>query len=103
MNPVQLQRFRALPSPARLHTPPHPQRAGQAEGFGAMLKKAVARIEAAQQAAGSEQAATCAASDQESLYQAMTAVNRATVSFQLMTEFRNKALEAYQELMRMQV
>ena len=33
----------------------------------------------------------------------MTAMDQATVSFQLMTEFRNRALESYQELMRMQV
>ena len=102
MNAVQLQRFQLLTSPGRLHAQPHPQRSGQAEGFGATLKKAVARIEAAQQAA-SEQTATCAASDQKNLYQAMTALDQATVSFQLMTEFRSKALEAYQELMRMQV
>jgi flagellar hook-basal body complex protein FliE len=38
-----------------------------------------------------------------SLHQAMIAMEEASVSFQLMTEVRNKLLESYQELMRMQI
>ncbi len=38
-----------------------------------------------------------------SLHQAMIAMEEANVSFQLMIEVRNKLLESYQELMRMQV
>jgi flagellar hook-basal body complex protein FliE len=38
-----------------------------------------------------------------SLHQAMIAMEEASVSFQLMVEVRNKLLETYQELMRMQV
>lgn len=38
-----------------------------------------------------------------SLHQAMIAMEEASVSFQLMVEVRNKLLEGYQELMRMQV
>jgi flagellar hook-basal body complex protein FliE len=38
-----------------------------------------------------------------SLHQTMIAIEEASVSFQLMVEVRNKVLEAYQELMRMQV
>jgi flagellar hook-basal body complex protein FliE len=37
------------------------------------------------------------------LHQAMLSVEEASVSFQLMVEVRNKLLESYQELMRMQV
>ena len=37
------------------------------------------------------------------LHQAMIAMEEASVSFQLMVEVRNKLLESYQELMRMQV
>lgn len=37
------------------------------------------------------------------IHQAMIAVQEAGVSFQLMVEVRNKLLESYQELMRMQV
>lgn len=38
-----------------------------------------------------------------SLHQAMISMEEANVSFQLMVEVRNKLLESYQELMRMQV
>ncbi len=38
-----------------------------------------------------------------SLHQAMIAMEEASVSFQLMVEVRNKLLESYQELMRMQM
>ena len=37
------------------------------------------------------------------LHKAMIAVQEASLSFQLMVEVRNKLLESYQELMRMQV
>ena len=37
------------------------------------------------------------------LHQAMIAMQEAGVAFQLMVEVRNKLLEGYQELMRMQV
>ncbi len=37
------------------------------------------------------------------LHQAMIANEEASISFQLMVEVRNKLLESYQELMRMQV
>jgi flagellar hook-basal body complex protein FliE len=37
------------------------------------------------------------------LHRAMIAMEEASVSFQLMVEVRNKLLESYQELMRMQV
>jgi len=37
------------------------------------------------------------------LHRAMLAVEEASVSFQLMVEVRNKLLESYQELMRMQI
>jgi flagellar hook-basal body complex protein FliE len=37
------------------------------------------------------------------LHQAVVAMEEANVSFQLMVEVRNRMLEAYQEIMRMQV
>ena len=38
-----------------------------------------------------------------SLHQTMIAMEEASVSFQLMVEVRNRMLESYQELMRMQI
>lgn len=55
------------------------------------------------QSAASEAVAGLLAGDGVSLHQAMIAMEEASVSFQLMVEVRNKLLESYQELMRMQV
>jgi flagellar hook-basal body complex protein FliE len=37
------------------------------------------------------------------LHQAMISIEEASLSFQLMVEVRNKLLDSYQELMRMQI
>jgi flagellar hook-basal body complex protein FliE len=57
----------------------------------------------AKQAAASEAVAGLASGAGVPLHQAVIAMEEASVSFQLMVEVRNKLLESYQELMRMQV
>ncbi len=57
----------------------------------------------AKQAAASEAVASMATGAGVPLHQAVIAMEEASVSFQLMVEVRNKLLESYQELMRMQV
>jgi flagellar hook-basal body complex protein FliE len=70
--------------------------------FGDVLGKAVQEVSAKQSAASA--AVTGLISGQNiSLHQAMISMQEASVSFQLMVEVRNKLLESYQELMRMQV
>jgi flagellar hook-basal body complex protein FliE len=44
-----------------------------------------------------------ASGENKNLHEVMIAVEKASISFQFMTQVRNKALEAYQEVMRMQV
>lgn len=39
----------------------------------------------------------------QNIQEAMYLIEKADISFKLLTEIRNKALEAYQEIMRMQV
>lgn len=39
----------------------------------------------------------------ENLQEALYLIEKADISFRLLTEIRNKALESYQEIMRMQV
>jgi len=41
--------------------------------------------------------------DVENIHQVMVAMNEAHTSFQLMMEMRNKIMEAYKEIMKMQV
>ncbi|MBM3880959.1 MAG: flagellar hook-basal body complex protein FliE [Verrucomicrobia bacterium] len=55
------------------------------------------------QAVARETMAGLMSGQQVPLHQAMIAMEEASVSFQLMVEVRNRLLESYQELMRMQV
>lgn len=57
----------------------------------------------AKQAAASDAVTGLATGAGVPLHQAVIAMEEASVSFQLMVEVRNKLLESYQELMRMQV
>jgi flagellar hook-basal body complex protein FliE len=64
--------------------------------------------DAVQEVSGKQAAATDAVNgllsgQNVSLHQAMIAMEEANVSFQLMIEVRNKMLEGYQEIMRMQI
>jgi len=44
-----------------------------------------------------------ATGENRNLHETMIAVEKASISFQFMSQIRNKALEAYQEVMRMPV
>ena len=71
-------------------------------GFGDVLNKFVSEVNDKQIASG--QAVNDLLSGKDiPLHQAMIAMQEAGVAFQLMVEVRNKLLEGYQELMRMQV
>ena len=70
--------------------------------FSDALSNAVSEINAKQLAASNAVNGLLSGQD-VSLHQAMIAMQEANVSFQLMVEVRNKLLDSYQELMRMQV
>ena len=72
------------------------------ETFGTLLGKMVGEVNASQQTAN-QAMNSLQAGGNVSLHQAMIAVEEASVSFQLMVEVRNRMLDAYQEIMRMQV
>jgi flagellar hook-basal body complex protein FliE len=69
--------------------------------FDGFLGNMVGEVSAKQAAAG--EAMKGVMTGDMPLHKAMIAVQEASVSFQLMVEVRNKLLESYQELMRMQV
>jgi flagellar hook-basal body complex protein FliE len=88
--------------PSALPLPATPSQGQSVAGFDNLLGKFVNEVNAKQMAAGD--AVTGVLSGQNiPLHQAMIAMEEASVSFQLMVEVRNKLLEGYQELMRMQV
>jgi flagellar hook-basal body complex protein FliE len=73
-----------------------------AASFSDVLGKAVDEINA-KQVAASDAVNGLLSGQNVSMHQAMIAMQEASVSFQLMVEVRNKLLESYQELMKMQV
>ena len=73
-----------------------------ADSFESMFSQLVSDVSAKQQV--SAQAVSALQSGQNvPLHQAVIAMEEANVSFQLMVEVRNRLLDAYQEIMRMQV
>ena len=72
------------------------------ESFSTMLGKMVAEVNDKQINASSA-VNNLQTGNNVSLHQAVIAMEEANVSFQLMVEVRNKLLDAYQEIMKMQV
>ncbi len=72
------------------------------ESFGQTLSKAIADVNALQMEAGKamEQLIAGQATD---LHEVMIAAEKAKTSFDLLLEIRNKAIETYREIMRIQV
>src|SRR4051812_39257146 len=79
-----------------------PQTAAPADGFGQMLDGLVSTVDAKQSAS---QAITrkVLMGETDQLHQSVIAMQEAGVAFSMMVEVRNKLVESYQELMRMQV
>lgn len=72
------------------------------QDFGKLLSRAIDATSEAQQDADSA-IARLAAGEPVDLHQVMIAMEKAEITTQLATEVRNKLVEAYQEVMRMQV
>jgi len=82
--------------------PTAPAEDGKPGSFASALKDSIAEVNAMQQKADASVTAL-ATGDKVSLHETMIAVEQADVSFRLMMQVRNKIVEAYQEILRMQV
>ena len=100
LNAGPLQRVDA-PLP-KIRLPSATPAATPAPGFGAVLDGLVATVDAKQQAAGAL-TRQLLLGDTDQLHQSVIAMQEAGVAFSMMVEVRNKLVESYQELMRMQV
>jgi len=103
MNISQLQRVQqATPGPERQL--PTPQFDDKPEGpsFVDTLSNAINSVDGAQKLAD-QNIEAFVAGETEDLHEVMISMNQAKMHFQLMAEVRNRSLETYQELMRMQV
>lgn len=70
--------------------------------FGEMLKTSLSEVNQAQ--IGANRAAEqIAAGETKNLHGTMIQLEKADISLRMMVQMRNKAVEAYQEIMRMQV
>ena len=76
--------------------------AGGADGFTDTLKNAVTQVNDGQIAARDAAVAMASGGGVDSA-QALVTIEKANISFQFALQIRNKLLEAYQEVMRMQV
>ena len=72
------------------------------ESFGTLLGRMVDEVNSKQNASA-DAIRSLQSGGNVSLHQAVIAMEEASLSFQLMVEVRNKLLESYQEIMRMQV
>ena len=72
------------------------------ESFANVLGRMVNEVNARQSTAN-DAVAALQSGQATSLHQAVISMEEANISFQLMVEVRNKLLESYQELMRMQI
>jgi flagellar hook-basal body complex protein FliE len=72
------------------------------ESFSSVLGRMVQEV-SARQGVANDAVAALQSGQNVSLHQAVIAMEEANLSFQLMVEVRNKLLDSYQEIMRMQV
>ncbi len=104
MNILQLQRLRvaSLDGDDKARSLPRPGGTEGPKSFGSALGQAIEQVNGAQKAAA-DQINAFVSGEQENLHEVMISMNQAELYFQMMTEVRNRLLETYQELMRMQV
>lgn len=74
----------------------------QKGGFSNLLQRAVAEVDGRMEVADAEKTKVLTG-ESTNMHQAVIAMQEAGVAFSLMVEVRNKLVESYQELMRMQV
>jgi flagellar hook-basal body complex protein FliE len=91
----------AMPSELGLAQPVAPTQPS-GDSFATMLGRMVSDVNA-QQSNAAQTVGALQGGQNVPLHQAVISMEEASVSFQLMVEVRNKLLESYQEIMRMQI
>lgn len=77
-----------------------PESKDGAGGFGEVMQEALGKLSEIQEAADNAVKGVASGGD---ITEAMIAMEKADISFQLMVEVRNRLLSAYEEISRMQV
>ena len=71
-------------------------------GFGKLMEEMISKVGDLQNDAD-KSIQSLATGQSKGLHEVMLSVEKASISFQMLTQVRNKAVEAYQEIMRMPV
>jgi flagellar hook-basal body complex protein FliE len=90
-----------LGSLPQMQTPGVSSGSGKEGGFGAVLKNAIDQVEGLHVDAQNEMAQVVEGG-RDDVHNVMIAMEKADVAFQLMMQVRNKIVNAYQEVSRMQ-
>ena len=96
IGPIALSRWRNPPFPPPAGTPAPGE-------FGALLDKAISRGRAVAPASQQKKRERLLSGKPEELHSVVLTTQRAQLEFELFLEVRNKVVQAYQEIMRMQV
>jgi flagellar hook-basal body complex protein FliE len=75
--------------------------ASQEGGFGATFKNAISQVDQLDQDSGT-QVSELLHGDRQDLHNVMIAVEKADIAFELMMQVRNKIVNAYQEVSKLQ-
>lgn len=73
------------------------------QGFGSLLRNAIEQVHEAQQGARTLQRAYQAGDPSVSIEETMVAMNKASLSLQMATQVRTRVVQAYSEIMNMQL
>lgn len=97
---ASVAQLRALAASAQGSTTTTPG-SESAAAFGEILQNALSSVNAQQQAAGAQTAAYLRGDPEVSLAQAMITAEQASLSFEAVSQTRNKLLSAYRDIMNM--
>lgn len=81
---------------------PAPDELKQGESFGNLLSNLLSTSNDLQARAG-EQSQALLSGESKNIHETMIALEKANISFRFLNQVRNKALEAYREIQRMQM
>ncbi|MFT5218335.1 MAG: flagellar hook-basal body complex protein FliE [Planctomycetota bacterium] len=97
-----LSQMKALESMSRNQPPPVEINAESSQSFGTLMQQAINQVNDTQMQAGNMSKAF-EMGEQIDVSEMMIAIQKSRVSFQALTEVRNKLLTAYQDVMNMPV
>jgi len=105
MRDMQVQAQGQVNKPAELSQGAGVGGAGKTEapGFGEMLNQAVNKVNDTQQASAAMSTAYEQGDPSVDLTQVMVSMQKASVSFQAMTQVRNRLVSAYEDVMKMPI